>query len=1779
MEKIPGLEGEFDPTKKWGDYSDSDQSGEEETLIDDERKTLEEPFLESEPILSALMHFRADAPVIIKRAPERAMMPWPFSVNLNEPDPLLPPRTGRIVEEAASYELLQSQKDRVLRGGFFFAAEVGFREGVEYLFGEQATDFLALFRRGFFKKNPPVMCGGGIVMPVPMVDWRFPRERYSSIHGDEVPDLAFEVSQELDTIEKRESFSQKIRALGAKMSSGIRVPWKRGQCLKMNFVMQKRYLLDFQHGFSAIMQINKAYPMERPKLLLIAQAWIEGFINQTENYTPLVESLIKEHSLGARSHAVNNDKDFILSAIGSSLVRDLSSIMALTKPDFMTKKEQQRQGIEPIQVESSPLNDIGQIICSFYNKTPAQLIAATWLTIYCQVEPRLDRTKEEEDHIWRNWGAGQKPPTVIMGSHTGAAPNNTRSQGGQNDVLHRVLEAGKLTGEINPISLMSDSEISHLLVGLSLKEREEKLEELMREEFRFLAAKAVSRDREPSIFLAQNLVDKLGKVRFIALESLAWGTESLALYLRRFLQPFTTFRGKGRFNIAPAWKESVENRLLNEHGVVIKAETDLVNSTFLARKEIPITMLDGLRQAFPMPLDEWKLLASGWEKMEEGAVILQRKEGAPPESRESEIGGQVIQPRFLNQREMGGYIDLAGELLKEFSEEGNASAAHIAMAELMTDAFIRNNSEVVCIKVPPGSGKTMTAILLSIILASISEGGSIYISLTTRDSVNSVAESLGAGLSFSTFEDEIPAIMITRLGSILERLEIFLSIRGYEVERPGFWHRWIRGEQRWGRVIISTPSSMLVAADLTSQDIVIVDEVNTNLLLNDFVRGRGIPPILMSANPPIGICTERNLLVAPGKRFFPEVAGGIAQALATLFTYNLKPGGRILVINLSKKKAEEAERTFYEMNPPAGFFVVRTSGDDPRNREKLAVHDDYDTVIIFTTRQVSRSDSDFDLVIFPDAERKVLKSCTGWPFLTFGEIDAGEVQQLAARSSRKRTGFITDQKGRAVSSILYHVEKEQKVLHFEETPLEVIAMNLVRSGLSRSMTSFMLTRWQAGLLDWIVEDLLEERKIEQQRREKFVGRIDEEGAPKTQRVDRSTEWGNPIKIEKGVSREKAIKAYKLFALDFRREAFREKARNELNDKKLLCNCFPEACHCDLLSAIAADDTYLYEGPIQRAETLEIVLRNLAQVSVQEGKYEASELTKFNADTLEAIVPYLTTLSIGEEWEDLRAVEDAYDGFFQEPLGTEEFSILARKFPSKVGILQNGILTNLAGYVDIVSPHPPYSGTWFCVELFRKAEWKLVEDFKYREAVSLTPVRSFLVEKRKHGKKKGWEMTLAEGGSILQGKKIEDSIINSKLQNWGENLDLYDQVAVQKDGWFLSSVHSAALLEALMTQSIIIKSVILRNRRLMEIIRESIPIEYDKSGIDANFLNALYDGVQSILGGRINKLKSSFGLLLARPLADTKEDVAKTTVLSANTGDDSGEIILTNLPTRWFTNEKSFLGQTTCTIARKLIYMKAEMSGSEVRWVIEEINRKIPKLFRALTCMSKTIGYAPTQSQDRIHPLLVLKNFLKEEARAYWPQIKDFLLSFDGIDLSLFWEWAGELPSAGIISEYFHSPMDIQGLEEMSQMRVRRSGGREALIAEGLVCRRTSQKIATQWKLRCDQLLGESFRNPQPRIESQYVPAEVLENLRKKAVLQPSKYRPTSQIEVPITFIEETFRKEIARGNMIGFHEERFARLPIYRLLKSAGRAEEAAEALFMKFDVSLEEAQQFMQTY
>ncbi len=69
-------------------------------------------------------------------------------------------------------------------------------------------------------------------------------------------------------------------------------------------------------------------------------------------------------------------------------------------------------------------------------------------------------------------------------------------------------------------------------------------------------------------------------------------------------------------------------------------------------------------------------------------------------------------------------------------------------------------------------------------------------------------------------------------------------------------------------------------------------------------------------------------------------------------------------------------------------------------------------------------------------------------------------------------------------------------------------------------------------------------------------------------VGRPSKWSNPFKVGPRGTRENVIRLYREWLWHSDNGAFRQKAKEELRGKDLVCWCAPKPCHADVLLEVA-----------------------------------------------------------------------------------------------------------------------------------------------------------------------------------------------------------------------------------------------------------------------------------------------------------------------------------------------------------------------------------------------------------------------------------------------------------------------------------------------------------------------------------------------------------------------------------------------------------------------------------
>ena len=86
--------------------------------------------------------------------------------------------------------------------------------------------------------------------------------------------------------------------------------------------------------------------------------------------------------------------------------------------------------------------------------------------------------------------------------------------------------------------------------------------------------------------------------------------------------------------------------------------------------------------------------------------------------------------------------------------------------------------------------------------------------------------------------------------------------------------------------------------------------------------------------------------------------------------------------------------------------------------------------------------------------------------------------------------------------------------------------------------------------------------------------LDEARAARAAYVGRPTPWGNPFSVGKDGTREEVLEKFRRWVFAPAQAELRERAKQELRGKDLICWCAPKPCHADVWLEIAnEEDSY------------------------------------------------------------------------------------------------------------------------------------------------------------------------------------------------------------------------------------------------------------------------------------------------------------------------------------------------------------------------------------------------------------------------------------------------------------------------------------------------------------------------------------------------------------------------------------------------------------------------------
>jgi len=352
---------------------------------------------------------------------------------------------------------------------------------------------------------------------------------------------------------------------------------------------------------------------------------------------------------------------------------------------------------------------------------------------------------------------------------------------------------------------------------------------------------------------------------------------SLISAIRKWLIPYATLRGKGSVNVAELMEEKLRKMRTEEFSNIIKIETDLTDATFRAKRVTVEKVVEVVRDAFTkkMSAEELRLATAGWDRQSRPSKIVKFAEGVrkPAAPSLEFVSDRAYRERNFFPPECFSGLETAISLLKDFVKERENAKKFLGTIDAIGEAWSMSTTGMVVLKASAGSGKTVTSILLAYILSSFPGFNGVWLVLTTRDSVNSILRSLGLHFVISSFgsEEEREEGPYVNEDGLIDLLYEFAKQRGILLHRDpsiGARHRWIKGSQRDGRIIISTPRTFIGEMRRKSSkinlDMIIVDEVEQNAASVAFASGRGTLMIGMSATPPPGLVPTEKIISVKG---------------------------------------------------------------------------------------------------------------------------------------------------------------------------------------------------------------------------------------------------------------------------------------------------------------------------------------------------------------------------------------------------------------------------------------------------------------------------------------------------------------------------------------------------------------------------------------------------------------------------------------------------------------------------------------------------------------------------------------------------------------------------------------------------------------------------------------------------------------------------------------------------------------------------------------------------
>lgn len=1668
---------------RWGDYAEEQSDGEEAERI---RSLREEEEEEVRIIMGEFAELEKEAMGIVAEASVGQKGPSRESdltnlVGLRKDDPIRRKVRGQdglyysltiacadfsgevesteeVVHLAAQAERTEEGKNRVLRGASFLCAVVETPVGNCTTFGDAAAVISASIRRDYWSKNRPKQIGGGLVLVIKKAEWsRVVQSSDQHVGAQALVDALCTLSngeKGAVPLEYREAIKTFERAGHARTG---KTRWTEQSQKGFHYRNQRKCVEELMRVHSVIAEIMK-YPGAPKELLRLGQvAYIDKFATEQRVYSKEYLVMCNEFfQTTGGSGMLDRKEEFLQRSVIGTMMRDIATIGATMKFDWVDDGTKRAEGLKPIREANEEaqkgLEPISQRVLDLLSLTREKTLSLCISSVLRRKAVLEEVAKTEEDRMsdelkWGNVELARGIP-VICQTASGSTVMTTRSEGGQNGLLKEILTAAENAGSLQTLLAGRQRELIPLLSGDY--ERDMKKLRYERERVdRFLVFQGAEKDdNERDVYQEMMIVSPDGKLRYTSLAERVWVLNSLTQFLKRKMEPFATLRGKGEFSLSAVWEEELA-RVSGEnpnYNVIVKVEMDLTDATFRATRKIIEEVISFVERSMP-GIDP--LVLAGWRRQARPSVMIREKEvhvhRTPIEERvKIPIRRDALNPR--SEYFTWDYLEEAVAFLTKWLRK-TGRGRFIPTVYAVQEGLMESNRRLSVLRATAGSGKTVSTILLSLVYIAVRDYHSgdmttdeeVRIIVTTRDSVNTLAKSLGISLPLNEVSEDTglvhPTIeegVVIEDGSLYAALDDdFQAVYQRDLPMVGFQHRLVlRKNQRRAPVIVSTPTTWVgqVRQGAVDASCIVIDELGDNLEALSYALGQRLPTLGMSATPPKGLVLERDIIEGGGRTPLPPLEkASLQDALAEIATCSVRRNRLRVAVMLNSVAELRKAGAIIRAVPFLGQLRVRevqTWGGHAENAALLqSVPEEGECLFVISTRQISRSNDDFDLIIFPNSMRGSLRSPCGGERIVYYEMSHDEIHQISARAGRQREKVVFLSSGRPLSSIMIHSwVRTIPFREYEERESYVIGNIAHCSGLGIDQLPFKLNAWQARVAS-----------IGRRKEERL---LPEDASPASLIVMAMMDGLNKI------SREN--------------ENLREGVESWLAG---------EDGELDFLRAAASIFKYA-KG--EEWEALRVYLRDNTEV---EREYE------------------------------LNIIEEQIAEFAGYVLTPRDINELVVAFPDRVGELRaDQRLYNVNGDEDALLDKPSREGWFLLLTGYRKVVWvpigptrpaSLEPPLNDEEEKNAVP-RSGNQEVRvvygdeKAGEAK-WVLVSTPGFATHEAEQTLHNLINAPTRDgeWQKHPETYEEVVEFDAGWVLTTQSSATLLELLLLIMNKITALILADPLQMAAIQEASLEQPDRivDGIRVNWIDSLLIAVQGIVGGQVNMKKTTIGFLRIREV-DVPFEGMGGEMLENRTGDDTMKMFFLNIPTEWFSITPDLTregGITSGSFAKKLLSFELDAGV----WRVQEIRRVIPRMISAMNCMRSTLPYNPTPGGEKEHPLLVLSNNLTEAAEPYHRMIQEFLELYPHIDCSELWLKMGKRPGVTMVNLYEVAQSSLSAIRDLSRPRQTRAGQQEI----DTMCEELGKKyplsevnasVYAQWKVHAATLLNLYLTYPVTR---------------------------------------------------------------------------------------------------